>query len=156
MDRYIRNKLIFTGTPEAMKALVEDLKYGDEPLNFNKFIPVADEAEKEEKWGIAKDFEEFDWVLWNKETVLEFTFDTINAIPLPVYRKLAELYPEQEMCVKYADEDLGENCGIYESLAGSSELIAKEVDDPFEFACEIWDRDPEEEMQERMIIFNEV
>ncbi|MBR0419802.1 MAG: hypothetical protein IJI66_11600 [Erysipelotrichaceae bacterium] len=155
MDRYIRNKLIFKGTAEEMKPFVQELKYGDEPLNFNKFIPVTDETEKEEKWGIARDFEEFDWVLWRNDTILEYTFDTINAIPLPVYRKLAELYPEKQMEVKYADEDLGENCGIYESVAGSNELIAKEPDDPFEFSCEVWDKDPEEEMQERMINFYE-
>jgi hypothetical protein len=155
MDSYIRNKLIFKGTEEVMRPFAEELKYGDEPLNFNKFIPVADDSEKEEKWGIAKDFEEFDWVLWRNGTILEYTFDTVNAIPLPVYRKLAELYPDKDMEVRYADEDLGENCGIYESPAGSSELTAKEPDDPFLFACEIWDKDPDEEMQERMINFYE-
>ena len=151
MNTYIRNKLIFTGEPEEMKALENELKHGEKQLDFNKFIPLNDESEKEEKWGIKKDFEEFDWVLWNNSTILEYTFDTLDTIPLPVYRKLAKLYPQYDMKVKYASEDLDENCGLYESVKGSDELIEKKVDDALEFACEIWDRDPEEEMQERMI-----
>ena len=151
MNSYIRNKLIFTGTEDEMKALEAELKDGDVQLSFNKIIPLSDEAEKEAKWGIAEDYEEFDWVLWRNSTILEYTFDTLNAIPLPIYRKLAELYPQYEMTVKYAHEDLGENCGIYKSEKGNSELTDQEVDEPFEFACEVWDKDPEEEAQERMI-----
>ena len=52
MNSYIRNKLIFTGTEDEMKALEAELKDGDVQLSFNKIIPLSDEAEKEAKWGI--------------------------------------------------------------------------------------------------------
>ena len=59
------------------------------------------------------------------------------------------------MTIKFASEEYGENCGIYESKEGEKELVFQEPDDPFVFACEIWDIDPDEEMQERMINFAE-
>ena len=59
------------------------------------------------------------------------------------------------MKIEYASDDYGEDCGIYESKEGSSELTFIEPDDPFVFACLLWDIDPDEEMQERMINFYE-
>lgn len=153
VNTYFRNKLIFTGTPETLTALVAKLETTDkDPINFNKIIPLNDDhSDMEEKWGISADPEELDWVLYHNQTILEYSFDTEGAIPLPIFKKLAETYPEYAMKVNYASDDYGEDCGIYESPEGSSELEAKEPDDPFVFGCEIWDRDPDEEMQERMI-----
>jgi hypothetical protein len=41
------------------------------------------------------------------------SFDTAWSTPFPVIHKLAELYPDLLFEVKFADEDIGNNCGIY-------------------------------------------
>ena len=153
MKQYVRNKLIFNGTPETLNPLVKQLVSDDEstPICFNKIIPLTDESEMEEKWGIPSEPEEMDWVLYRDQTILEYSFDTINKTPLPIFEKLAEIYPDFVMRVEYASEDYGEDCGIYKKAEGSSELVFEEPDEPLIFACEIWDRDPDEEMAERMI-----
>ena len=38
-----------------------------------------------------------------------------------------------------------------EKEAGSNKLVFEEPEEPFEFACLLWDRDPDEERAERMI-----
>ena len=153
MDQYVRNKLIFDGTPETLNPLVKELASddGNDPLCFNKIIPLENEDEKLEKWGIPSDPEEMDWVLYHNQTILEYQFDTCNKTPLPIFEELAKKYPDYVMRVEYASDDYGENCGIYKKAQGSSELVFEEADEPLIFACEIWDRDPDEEMAERMI-----
>ena len=42
----------------------------------------------------------------------------------------------------YADEDLGNNCGIY--IYKNGECIHQEIGD-YEFACDMWGYEPEEE-----------
>ena len=41
------------------------------------------------------------------------SFDTAWSTPFPVIQKLAEGFPELTFEVKFADEDIGSNCGIY-------------------------------------------
>ncbi len=154
MENTVRNKLRFIGTSEPLKALVKALasEDGKDPLSFEKIIPLEDEGKKKELWGVSSGPDELDWVLFHNETILEYTFDTPGKTPLPIFRKLAELYPAYRMTVEYADEVLGENCGKYESKEGSTELEDAEMDEePFDFACFVWDKDPDEERQELMI-----
>ena len=156
MKEYVRTKLIFTGTPETLNLLMQKLAAADGsvPLSFADILPL-NEAGMEESWGIPGEPEELDSILYRNGTILEYSFDTLKKTPLPVLQKLAELYPDYHMTVRYASEDYGENCGIYESAEGTNELIFQEPEEPLIFACEIWDVDPDEEMQERMINFNE-
>ena len=88
---------------------------------------------------------------------LEYTFDTLSDPPVPVFRKLASDNPGLRMTVKWAHEDIGPDsrCGIFESEEGSGELTEAEPDDAFELACEVWDRDPDEERMELEINFME-
>ena len=153
MNQYIKNKLEFNGTPETLNPLAEKLKSdgGNDPLSFSKIIPLNNESEMEEKWGIPSEPEEMDWVLYHNQTILNYEFYTNDNIPLPIFEKLAEIYPEYDMKVEYASDDYGENCGIYKKEANSSKLVFEEPDEPFEFACLLWDRDPDEEKAERMI-----
>lgn len=43
----------------------------------------------------------------------QFKFDTAWATPFPVMLKLSEMFPELEFVVRFADEDIGVNCGMY-------------------------------------------
>ena len=153
MKQYTRTKLIFTGAPERLNTLTKELEDEHEQIDFHRILPLAGSMESD--WGISAEPEETDRILYRNGTILEYSFDTLGGIPLPVFRRLAEQYPDVHMTAKYASEDYGEDCGIYESPEGSSEAVYREPEDPLVFACEIWDVDPEEEMQERMINFYE-
>ena len=59
------------------------------------------------------------------------------------------------MKAQYAYEEYGENCGIYQSDAGTDELQFIEPDDPIVFACDIWEVDPDEVMGEMSINYYE-
>ena len=68
-------------------------------------------------------------------------FDTDWSTPLPIYQKLAKLFPDVEIDVDYADEDLGNNCG---TIWCSGEDYSVDVKDDFEFACAVHGYDPDE------------
>lgn len=65
-------------------------------------------------------------------------FQTAWSAPIPIYEAILEQYPDLDVYVEYADEDLGNNCGAW--FNGDFEDPA----DAFEFACDIWGYDPEE------------
>ena len=154
MAKYVRTKLIFEGESEGLKKIVEELK-GDDVIDFNKIIPLNDENEIVEKWGIEDKPEELDMILYRNETLLEYSFDTLKKAPMPILEKAAEMYPECHIVVKYAYEDYGNNCAMYESLKDSKELVEKQLDDPFVFACDVWEVDPDEAMIEEAINYYE-
>jgi len=64
-------------------------------------------------WSIAN------WgTKWNAyDTTLnsenEISFDTAWSTPFPVMEQLAKKYPELTISVAFADEDIGNNCGVY-------------------------------------------
>lgn len=63
-------------------------------------------------------------------------FDTAWSTPMPVIVKLSEFYPDDEIEVKYADEDIGSNFGHFRIKNG--EIIEKiEIFDPILFALTI-------------------
>ena len=155
MKQHIRNKVIFKGEPEKL-IIIRDLLQPSDPQIFFLFehILPLDGKNPLEVWGVDDECEESDSVLYHNQTILEYTFDTVNRVPLPVYRKLADMFSDAKLEIHYASEDLGDNCGIYNLLIDGS-LSFSEPDDPFLFACEIWNKDPEEEMAERAINFYE-
>lgn len=87
------------------------------------------------KWGTK----------WNAydQMVIEFgtiQFDTAWSTPFPVMQALAQKFPNLCFEVKFADEDLGSNCGAYKFENGqlTGEYIPKDID-ALRFACEIKD-----------------
>ena len=84
---------------------------------------------------------------WNAydQQELEFgtiQFDTAWSTPYPVMEALAKKYHNLTFEVKFADEDLGSNCGAYKFEGGqlTGEYIPKDID-ALRFACEIKDID---------------
>lgn len=55
----------------------------------------------------------------------ELSFDTAWSCPIPVLTELSKLHPDDEIVVRYADEDLGSNCGTVHFKAG--EVVSSEV-----------------------------
>lgn len=73
-------------------------------------------------------------------------FETAWSAPIPVIEKLAKDYPDVTFIHRWADEDLGYNCGII-GYENGRQFIPTTPDaylDDFEFACEVWGYDPEE------------
>ena len=71
-------------------------------------------------------------------------FQTAWSAPHPILEKLSELYPEITMEHKWADEDIGANCGQRTYLGG--EMIDEYIPDygvrSIDFAAEVMDTDP--------------
>ena len=155
MKGYFKNTVSFYGTGDKLRELVKKLGdgEGDRALLFERIIPIEEETSETMKaaWGISGRPEEMDYVLWRNDTILEYTFNTEESAPMPVFQKLAQQYPEFKMSVQYASDEYGEDCGSYVSEEGSADLTEKEIDDPLVFACDLWGVDPDEEMAERMI-----
>lgn len=69
-------------------------------------------------WSIAN------WgTKWNAYDIVknndnEIIFDTAWSTPFPVIEKLAQKFPELTIEVKFADEDIGSNCGVYSFEGG--------------------------------------
>jgi len=63
-------------------------------------------------------------------------FETAWSTPLPIWYKIAKLYPTLSVSILYADEDYGANCGTIKIEEGSVEH--KEVN-TIEFAYGVWD-----------------
>lgn len=50
----------------------------------------------------------------------ELSFDTAWSCPMPVLKELSKRHPDEEITVRYADEDLGSNCGTMTLKAGEA------------------------------------
>ncbi len=74
------------------------------------------------------------------------TFNTAWSSPVPIYKKLTELFPDVSFEVTYADEDLGNNCGVI-TWNQREGFIDSPMDD-FDFACDVWGYDPDEMRRE--------
>jgi len=55
----------------------------------------------------------------------ELSFDTAWSCPIQVLTELSKLHPDDEIVVRYADEDLGSNCGTVHLKSG--EVVSSEV-----------------------------
>lgn len=85
----------------------------------------------------------------------EASFDTAWSCPKPVLAALSKRFPDAEIHVTYADEDIGSNCGTYVLKAGAvvSSDIAPSWNDQSEedkkrwtaFANSVTGREPEED-----------
>jgi hypothetical protein len=79
------------------------------------------------------------------DTQLVYEFDTAWSFPEGALKKLGELFPDVTIEDRFADEDLcGGNCGVFYMEGGQSDIEYKD----YEFACEVWGWDPEEEEEE--------
>lgn len=70
-----------------------------------------------------------------------YVFQTAWSTPEPVIRALSEKFPTVTFAVDFADEDLGNNCGVY--IYEDGKIVNYEIGDR-EFACDMWGFYPEE------------
>lgn len=76
----------------------------------------------------------------NGETL---SFLTAWSAPRPVLRELSRLYPEIGISHSWADEDIGNNCGRYQYLAGeiTEEFLPAFGRESYEFAADVMNAD---------------
>ena len=68
-------------------------------------------------------------------------FDTAWSFAAPVIGKLSELFPDIDFFFKYADEDIGRNCGSGTASKGDLVYDSLTEFDTMELAIKIWDRE---------------
>lgn len=93
-----------------------------------------------EHWGTKWDAYEISEVSREKR-FMQIEFWTAWSTPQAVIETLAEQFPGLTISVDFADEDMGNNCGSYGFVDGTQ---WEDVGD-YEFACEVWGCEPEEE-----------
>lgn len=74
------------------------------------------------------------------KTQLTFVFNTAWSAPFTIYEKLCKL--GYDMDIRYADEDIGSNCGRITYDASEHNFVhypESELTDPVKFAKRIWD-----------------
>lgn len=91
-------------------------------------------------WGCKWDADLLDVDITEEEVFIEF--ETPWNCPVPVIKILSEKFPECSMLLRYADEDLGCNCGWYDIKNGS---ILSDMEMSYEEAKEFWGIYDEEE-----------
>lgn len=88
----------------------------------------------------------------------EISFNTAWSAPHPVIEKITEMFPDVSIVHKWADEDIGSNCG-YRVYAGGKkieEFFPVDTRQSIEFACDLWGYDVDEYIEELEAEGNEV
>ena len=154
MKKYVRTKLIFKAKPQRIAEIINQLQKDDEVICFDNIISLNGEKMLQ-KWNIEEKPEELDIIIYHEGSEVEYSFDTLKNVPLTIYEELSRRYIDTDMTINYAYEEYGENCGQYRKAPGSEKLVPQQIDDPFVFACDIWDIDPEQQMIEESINYYE-
>ena len=142
MPNWIRNKLFIHGNSEEVKKCTLDISTESEHISFEKILPRPKDIGDDwydwsvENWGTKWDVSE------TFEDELGFIcFDTAWSTPVEILKVLSERYPDLIFEVQYADENLGDNCGIY-SIKNGFEYEYRSYG--IEEACGVWGYDYEE------------
>ena len=142
MPNWVRNKLFIHGPTEKVKQCTLDIASDTEHISFHKILPRPKD--------IGDDW--YDWSVENWGTKWDVTetyedengyicFDTAWSTPVEIFNLLSEKCTDLIFEVEYADEDLGNNCGMYK-LQNGCELVF--IMYGVEEACNIWGYDYEE------------
>lgn len=142
MPNWVRNKLFVHGKTDKVKQFLLDIASDGEHISFEKILPRPKEIGDGwydwslenwgTKWDVSETYEdENGWVC----------FDTAWSTPFVIMLKLSERYPDLTLEVKFADEDLGNNCGEY-ILKNGEDIESNYYG--LEEACEVWGYDYEE------------
>lgn len=161
MPNWVKNKMFIQGSPAQIDDLLDKCNTDESVFDFNGIVPMPGDVYR---GGLGKDEMElypgdlnwYDWSVnhwgtkWNacEASITSFvdgelayaiiSFDTAWSAPIPIFEAVKEQYPDFYISVRYADEDIGNNCGVWEDgiLVGPP--------NPIEFACDLWGLDPEE------------
>ena len=144
MPNYVRNILRVEG--ENLQAVFDFVGSHYSDFDFNKIIPETETCADWYDWRVEN------WgTKWNavdaQITEDGFIFDTAWAAPLPVTKKLSELFPSIKFNLTWADEDAGQNCGqiIYKNGVEIQWYYPDRAEEIAEMYEECWGVPPFEE-----------
>lgn len=167
MPNWVRNNVVITGSHNKLNKFVDKHFNKKGEFDFETVIPMPDKIFKgdlgKEEERIYGSNNWYDWSIknwgtkWNANTVasptiskvagknsrLEFCFDTAWSFPEGVYQELATMYSDLRIDVEFADEDIGNNCGII-SISGGDYSV--EDVETRAFAMSVWGYDEDEDM----------
>ena len=126
-------------------------------FDFNKIVPMPENifrgplGQKErdmygadnwydwslKNWGTKWNSYDGDWYVEGRS----IQFNTAWSTPEAIYRALIKKFPNLDFNVKFADEDMGYNCGEFSYNSSLGELGFWEPDNDnegLEFACQVW------------------
>lgn len=150
IDEKLNEILEFVKGPETYEnGYVEEV-----PFDFNKIIPMPEEYNEGSKW--------YYWRIenwgtkWNasggySDGAGYFMFDTAWSTPVPIIKRLSELFKDIEFSVRYADEDFGYNVGEYTYMNGrlvESNIPEDGSEEAYELAADILGYDAREDWKE--------
>lgn len=69
------------------------------------------------------------------------SFETAWSTAIPIWYKIAEMFPTISIVIEYADEDYGANCGIIRII---ERRVKQEIMNDAEFSYKVWDLSKEE------------
>jgi hypothetical protein len=164
MPNWVKNNVKVIGTKKELEFFLEKHikknKINNEILDFETIIPMPENIfrgnigiKEEEKHGRNN---WYDWSIenwgtkWNScdgylneidetscdKSILDFSFSTAWACPYKIYSKLAQLYPNLIIEVDYADEDIGNNCGII--MIDKGKMTIDYMDGNTSFSNKVW------------------
>lgn len=165
MPNWVRNEITINGPEGSVKALLKKTATKESRFDFNGLVPMPAHiykgllsSEERARYG---DDNWYDWsykhwgTKWNAadaavmyhggETAF-VDFETAWCAPIPIYEAIRKKFPDLDVQARYADEDIGSNCGTWHN--GELEKI-EEPQRAFEFACDVWGYDPDELREER-------
>lgn len=144
MPNHVKNIMTVGGDPKQVLTLLNTIKSDEGDFDFNTVIPQPEKNDDWYSWRIDK--WNTKWGAYEVEVSNDTVyFQTAWSTALPIFKKLSELFPELELVLEYADEDLGHNCGKLVYKGG--ELVS-EYEGDLKEACRIWGYDYEEVLAE--------
>lgn len=148
MPNFVRNILRIDG--ENIQAVFDFVYCNDSVFDFNKIIPEPENCADWYHWRVKH--WETKWNAVDAEFIDDgFIFDTAWAAPLPVIKKLSELFPKIKFNLTWTDEDAGLNCGqiSYENGVESDWYFPDRAEEVAEMYQECWGMPPfKEESQD--------
>ena len=153
MANWVKSYVRLKGKKDELDRLesMMTFKYGGENYEvgqnfFNSLVPIKDFAMNDfrewlyENWGTCTEAEEL-WYDRENEELLFLAFETAWATPLQIFKAITRQFPSIVFGGYYADEVLGENCGI---LMGNNDYAGKIIlglgtKPHIRFASHVWD-----------------
>ena len=156
MPNWVKTKLAVAGSKEDKLAIKALVKGEEKDFDFNKVVPTPDDIfqgdigqAEQEKYG---DKNWYDWncknwgTKWNacrssaSDDGSHYEFETAWSVASPVLEALSAKFPKAKITCRYADEDIGQNCGTLTFLGGEPVGECYPDDGPVSvrFAKRVW------------------
>jgi len=142
MPNWVRNKLFIHGPSDKVKKCTLDIASDSEHISFEKILPrPKDIGDGWYDWSVENWGTKWDAADTYEDDEGYICFDTAWSTPHELIGTLSERYSDLIFEVKFADEDLGHNCGMYQFKDGDEiEFMSYGIEE----SCDIWGYDIEE------------